>query len=132
MVLSLPYPPSMNEYWHHDRRGRVYIAQSGKTFRTTVGWVVKQARANERYADRLSVSVQLWMPDKRRRDIDNVLKPLLDALEHAGVYEDDSQIDQLYVTRCGVEKPGKCVVNVDVLRNGNIGKASRWALDNCS
>ncbi|OMF17203.1 endodeoxyribonuclease RusA [Paenibacillus amylolyticus] len=37
------------------------------------------------------VIVRLWyfFPDKRRRDTHNTLKPLMDALEDAGIYEDD-------------------------------------------
>ena len=36
-------------------------------------------------------------PDRRRRDVDNLLKSLLDALDHAEVYEDDSQIQDLRI-----------------------------------
>jgi len=31
--------------------------------------------------------------------MDNVLKATLDALQHAGLYDDDSQIDELCVKR---------------------------------
>jgi crossover junction endodeoxyribonuclease RusA len=45
--------------------------------------------------------IAMWIhatpPDRRRRDIDNILKAPLDALEKAGVYKDDSQIEQLNV-----------------------------------
>jgi Holliday junction resolvase RusA-like endonuclease len=37
-------------------------------------------------------------PDRRRRDVDNLLKSLLDGLGHAGVYEDDSQIQDLRIS----------------------------------
>ena len=65
----------------------------------------------------LSVVVEVTVPDKRRRDIDNVVKALLDAMEQAGCYEDDSQIENLIVQRVGCESPG-CV---DVY----IGQANR-------
>jgi crossover junction endodeoxyribonuclease RusA len=38
-------------------------------------------------------------PDRRRRDLDNIQKALLDSLEHAGVYADDNQIDLLIARR---------------------------------
>jgi Holliday junction resolvase RusA-like endonuclease len=58
----------------------------------------------------VSVFVALWPPDKRTRDIDNTIKPLLDAMEHAGVYENDCQINQLHVVRKDPIKGGACAV----------------------
>ncbi|NBW23084.1 MAG: RusA family crossover junction endodeoxyribonuclease, partial [Caulobacteraceae bacterium] len=42
---------------------------------------------------------EAFPPDKRKRDLDNVLKSLLDALTHANVWDDDSQIDDLRIYR---------------------------------
>jgi crossover junction endodeoxyribonuclease RusA len=54
-------------------------------------------------------------PDRRRRDLDNLQKPVLDALEHAGIYEDDSQIDLLLTRRRDVVAGGRLDVQVDEL-----------------
>jgi crossover junction endodeoxyribonuclease RusA len=51
-------------------------------------------------------------PDRRRRDLDNLAKPTLDALEHAGVYEDDSQIDLLIIRRRDVVDGGRLEASV--------------------
>lgn len=45
------------------------------------------------------------VPDSRRRDLDNILKGLLDSLIHAGFAEDDEQFDDIRVIR-GVKVPG--------------------------
>ena len=55
------------------------------------------------------------MTTGRRRDLDNIQKPVLDALEHAGVYEDDSQIDLLVTRRRPVTKPGRIEIRLDEL-----------------
>ncbi|MEY4713325.1 MAG: hypothetical protein RIS88_2775 [Pseudomonadota bacterium] len=39
------------------------------------------------------------MPDRRRRDLDNTLKATQDAMTHAGIWDDDSQIDDLRIVR---------------------------------
>jgi crossover junction endodeoxyribonuclease RusA len=59
-------------------------------------------------AGRLELSVMLYPPDRRRRDIDNVCKALLDSLTFAGLIEDDSLIDKLTIERGTVVKGGKC------------------------
>lgn len=37
----------------------------------------------------MSLTVTVYVPDRRRRDPDNVLKALLDALDKSGAIEDD-------------------------------------------
>jgi crossover junction endodeoxyribonuclease RusA len=43
------------------------------------------------------VEIILYPPDARRRDIDNYNKALFDALTHAGIWEDDSQVQRMLV-----------------------------------
>ena len=38
-----------------------------------------------------------FRPDRRRRDLDNLLKALLDSMTHAGVMQDDALIEDLRV-----------------------------------
>lgn len=61
---------------------------------------------------RLAVEVEAYPPDRRRRDLDNIGKALLDSLEAASVFEDDGQIDDLRIVRCDVAKPGRVVVRI--------------------
>lgn len=101
--MILPYPPSANRYWRHNR-GRTHVSSEARNYREVVSWRVKADNGAQRHteSERLSLTINVYPPDRRRRDLDNTLKVTLDALQHAGVYADDSQIDQLTVTRCGL------------------------------
>lgn len=105
MTLALPWPPSVNHYWVRTRNGGMRVSDRGVTFRNTVTLLIGAAGlgGNTRLG-RLSVRLCLWQPDARRRDVDNICKATLDALAHAGVYGDDSQIDVLHVERLGVDR----------------------------
>lgn len=99
LTLSLPYPPSVNHYWRHFR-GRTVISREGLTFRTNVCALLAGGNGPRKppSGGRIALAMDAFPPDRRRRDLDNIQKAVLDALQHAGVYEDDNQID-LLVTR---------------------------------
>jgi crossover junction endodeoxyribonuclease RusA len=109
--LTLPLPPSVNSYWRKSPRG-MYISQEGKTFRQRVAEIVAEHNAIKFGSSRLFMAVKLSMRDRRAADLDNRLKALNDALEHAGVFDDDEQIDELFVTRGPIVKGGECVVMI--------------------
>ena len=62
----------------------------------------------------------VFPPDRRRRDIDNLPKAVLDSLEFAGVFENDSQVDRLLVLRQGVEAPaGRIELLIEEYKEGD-------------
>jgi crossover junction endodeoxyribonuclease RusA len=46
-------------------------------------------------------------------DIDNCIKPILDALQDAGVFDDDVQVQKVTIERGLPMKGGGCVVMLD-------------------
>jgi len=94
--FTLPWPPSVNTYWRNFD-GRMIISARGREYRETVGDQMTLQKMVKRYTGSLRVEIEAWRPDKRRRDLDNLLKATLDGLAHAGVYEDDSQIVDLRI-----------------------------------
>jgi crossover junction endodeoxyribonuclease RusA len=105
MLLTLPWPPSINHYWR--RVGcRTLISREGRTFRRNVCALLGGDGPRKPPAGgRIALAMDAFPPDRRRRDLDNIQKPVLDALEHVGIYEDDSQID-LLLTRRRERMPG--------------------------
>ena len=110
--ITLLYPPSVNSYWRSIGRGRVIISSKGRLYRQAVIQDVSDLDLPV-LQGRLKVTIQAWMPDKRRRDVDNITKALLDALTHALVYQDDEQIDDLRIIRMGIEKPGRVEIEIE-------------------
>jgi crossover junction endodeoxyribonuclease RusA len=115
MTLTLPYPPSVNHYWR--RVGpRTLISREGRTFRKNVCALLGGGGPRKPPSGgRIALAMDAFPPDRRRRDLDNIQKPVLDALEHAGIYADDSQIDLLLTRRRDVVRNGRLRVDVTPL-----------------
>jgi len=105
----LPYPPSVNTYWRNIGPGRTILSKRAREYRKSVLAIVGPAKP---LLGRLSVSIILSPPDKRKRDLDNAFKGVLDGLAHACVYRDDEQIDELTIRRGPVVKGGRCEVTI--------------------
>ncbi len=105
--IDLPWPPSVNRYWRHNKRGHTYVTKEGEAYRHEAGWLGRQAMTGRRpFACEVSIEFEAFPPDHRKRDLDNVLKATLDAMEHAGVYGNDYQVADLRIMRREVRPRG--------------------------
>ena len=103
--MWVPWPPSVNAMWR-SVNGRVILSARGRQYRTDgLAALMTQCRNIRPMEGPLSVTLILYPPDRRRRDVDNYAKGILDLLTHAEVYGDDSQIDRLLIER-GDVRPG--------------------------
>lgn len=110
--LTLPYPPSVNTYWGFKGSQR-FLTKRAKEFKAEVEAAFILSEHPGMGDDRINLVVFLHAPDKRVRDIDNIAKPLLDALTQAGVFNDDGQVDRLLIVRRETKKGGECRVVID-------------------
>lgn len=113
--IELPYPPTVNTYWRHIPMGgrvRSLISKRGRDYRAMVALEVTVQRAAKRLAGRLQVEIEAHVPDRRRRDIDNLFKALGDACTYAGVWIDDEQIDRLSIARRERIPGGRVVMTI--------------------
>jgi len=115
MIMTLPWPPSVNHYYR--RVGpRTLISRAGREYRRAVcGLLAGGGPRKPPAGGRIALAMDAFPPDRRRRDLDNTLKALQDSMGHAGVYEDDSQIDVLLVQRREPCKGGRAVVRISQL-----------------
>lgn len=118
LTLSLNWPPSVNHYWESSgkrryigKRGIQYIAEvkSRKMLLGDLAWF----NGVQSIGVSLSVHIEAHPPDKRRRDLDNILKCCLDSIQKAGIIDDDYNIVDLHIVRRAVEKPGRLIVTID-------------------
>lgn len=118
-TVTLPWPPSTNRIWRNVAvRGkpRTLLSDEGRRFRSAAAQQCLLNRlAGLRLDGRLQVVLLACPPDRRARDLDNTLKATLDALTHAGVWLDDSQIDLLTVQRGRVVKGGELQVTISII-----------------
>lgn len=93
VTLQLPLPPSANRLWVRAQKGMrrsdEYVA-----WLLEAGWTAKTQRPGK-IDGPFKVSIHASRPDKRRRDIDNLIKPSLDLMEHLQIIEDDSDCEQV-------------------------------------
>ena len=118
-TVTLPWPPSTNRIWRNvavSGKPRTLLSQEGRVYRKAAADACLVAKlAGKQIHDRLALRLVVQAPDRRARDLDNTVKAVQDALTHAGVWLDDSQIDRLLVERGPVVKGGMVSVTVEVM-----------------
>lgn len=76
---------------------RVYRKEDYTAYRDALGWLIKGQLGGEWDTRRYSfgVRVRFFLGNRRKVDIDNLLKPIMDAGTHI-VWADDSQVTEIY------------------------------------
>lgn len=92
--FELPWPPSLNRYYRHVGP-RVLISREGRRYRMMC--VSRLGGVFPRFEGKVKLTGEFYPPDARKRDLDNVLKCMIDSLVHAGLMRDDSQIKHIDV-----------------------------------
>ena len=96
------------------------MSKQGRDYKKAVADYISESNTPKLGSARLYLEVVLWPKDKRKYDIDNRVKALLDSLQDAGVFDDDEQIDQINVYRgTGVVKGGQARVMIETLETGD-------------
>ena len=92
--FELPWPPSVNRYYRHVGP-RVLISREGRRYRMMC--VSRLGGVFPKLEGKVKLTGEFYPPDARKRDLDNVLKCMIDSLVHAGLMRDDSQIKHIDV-----------------------------------
>lgn len=99
----LPFPPSVNRLWRMvmvGRAPRLLLSAEGRAYRVQAGKALLEQWVPIRpLTGRLGLYIEAFPPDRRARDLDNLCKGLLDALQHSGAIRNDADIDDLHIVR---------------------------------
>jgi len=93
---------SVNKYYR-TWQGRVLISKDGREFKKQVDLLLNNYI---KVYGKIKLTIILYFKDKRKRDLDNYNKVLIDCLKNK-LFEDDDQIYQLYMEKhigCGEDK----------------------------
>lgn len=119
-------------------KGRVvvHISADGKEYKQAVRWYLKQVRPPHFGLSRLAIDITFNPPDSRERDLDNLLKSLIDSLSDEmeskkdaarrgptaqrevafrGMWCNDSQIDEYRIRRGPPVKDGRVLMTITEL-----------------
>lgn len=112
-LLELPLPPTINSYYQY-KGFRRFVGPEGKKFKADVAQILGKVPIKFGNS-RIALTIHLHFRDKRRADISNRIKALEDALVQAGLFDDDSQIDEEHIYRSSIIKEGKTRLKIKVL-----------------
>jgi crossover junction endodeoxyribonuclease RusA len=95
VTVDLPYPPSTNGLYFNKASGGRAKTVRYDLWRKEAAWRISIERRAKKVTGPYGLTVLVGRPDNRRRDIDNLIKPISDALKHGGAIEDDSECQKL-------------------------------------
>ena len=104
LKLKLPFPISANRYWQIVGK-RLIKTKQARAFISDVVfcWLNEKAKGAKSFKenDYLALSVAVFYPVRRGPDVDldNLCKVLIDAMETAGIYQNDRQIRFVQISR---------------------------------
>lgn len=109
LLLRLSPPPSVNHIFHRGKRGNVYRSRSYQTWIQRNLFHVGHRLPKQPGPVHVSIHIHGGKGWRKGRDIDNVLKPLMDFLQHVEVIEDDCAevVNSIYVRFHPPKKPSE-------------------------
>ncbi|WP_395443596.1 RusA family crossover junction endodeoxyribonuclease [Caulobacter sp. UC70_42] len=112
IAVSLPYPPSANRLWRAVK-GRNIKSAAYREWEGRALVAIAQQRPGH-IDGPYSIHIEATRPDRRRRDLGNLEKPLSDALVSAGVVRDDCEAVRILVEWAPGEPSKDAVVHIEI------------------
>lgn len=91
IYIELPLPPSANNMFVNGKRGGRFPSPNYSKWKRDAGFLAR-SQSKGRIEGPFAVQINAVRPDKRRRDVDNIIKPTVDLLVSLGFVTDDSEM----------------------------------------
>lgn len=123
--LELPYPPSINHYYVNAGKNKKRVkSRKVQDYFDAAVWGIKQQKVATFGDSPVRVTVGIQPPDRRRRDMGNLDKAIMDVMEEAGVYDDDFQASDVRYIR--LEPVNQGIVHVKIERCEHLWHPLEW------
>jgi crossover junction endodeoxyribonuclease RusA len=113
VTLTLPYPPSANRLWRAVN-GRNIKSREYRDWMTEAYAAVLQQYTRPHLPGDYRMTINADRPDRRRRDLGNILKAAEDALVHCGVVQDDSMAQGITLAWSGSEPVKPALLHISL------------------
>jgi Holliday junction resolvase RusA-like endonuclease len=108
LILELPLPPSANHRYIRRQDGQLALTREARDYDALVWAALGRDRPRIPPRTPVSIAVRVMLDRRRRRDLDNVLKQLLDSLGRCLGF-DDTWVDHIEAEK--LIAPGEpCVI----------------------
>lgn len=112
-TLTVPFPPSANSLFKNRKGGRAKTAAYTSWLLAASG-ALSRSHLPKYYSVPVEISLAVTMPDRRIRDLDNLVKPSVDLLVRHGIIEADDwrYVKCFNVYLVGIERPGSIDIHI--------------------
>ena len=98
LTFTVDCPPSANKIWRNVSN-RAIKSKEYRTWLTINSAEIAWQHKYEMIRTACEVHIKYTPPNRRMKDIDNIIKPCLDLLEKADVIENDSLVEIIHARR---------------------------------
>ena len=104
MRFQFEFPPSTNNLWMPVKGKGLVKTKEYRAWQDANAWIIRQQIGMEKIEGQFEIHLVFERPDRRKRDLDNLIKSSLDCIVNARVVNDDHLCQKLtaeWVNRYG-------------------------------
>jgi len=110
-------PISCNHMYGQTKGGRRFLSKDGKDFKSKLSTVAQGIMGtNPPFEGLFIVNIHYYFQDKRRRDVTNYDKPILDSLSKI-VYKDDTYIKKIIMEKDLDKEDPRIIITIEEYGN---------------